>query len=391
MHKKNKIHTCMNLPVIVLILSSVTLVPTIIVLFYSAITYKKTHQYLLAGLLISTIFYYLPFFLSNAKLLHYVPYMLKFGVIFYLTMPALLTLYIKSFITKSFQFKKKYLFFLIGPFIAFLDYLYFHIQNYAQLDEIVNMIEKKNIYIFRLEGFIPFELNLLIRFIYILPFGYYLIKINIDKKKRPFLTQEDKTIFAFLKYLLIGVLCVYTIFFVYFIITLNSDEIDFTDSLTSGILIISGALIMYLGLNILLSPQLLFDLKETRKKNIQINNENSEEDQELLNAIETKMGEEKFYLNENFSSQQVLTNFEISRSKLDELLVQRKGISFADWLNSYRIEYAKNLLLSNDQYTIDALSNMSGFSSRSAFYAAFKKITQITPTEYINQSKKGNL
>ena len=253
------------------------------------------------------------------------------------------------------------------------------------------MIEKKNIYIFRLEGFIPFELNLLIRFIYILPFGYYLIKINIDKKKRPFLTQEDKTIFAFLKYLLYGVLSVYTIFFTYFIVTLNSDEIDFTDSLTSGISIISGAFIMYLGLNILLSPQLLFDLKETRKKNIQINNETSEEDQELLNAIETKMGEEKFYLNENFSSQHVFTNFEISRSKLDELLVQRKGISFAEWLNSFRIEYAKNLLLSNDQYTIDALSTMSGFSSRSAFYAAFKKITQITPTEYIKQSKKGNL
>jgi AraC-like DNA-binding protein len=381
----------MNLPIIVLILSSVTLVPTIIVLFYSAITYKKTHQYLLAGLLISTIFYYLPFFLSNAKLLHYAPYMLKLGIIFYLMMPALLTLYVKSFLTKSFQFKKKYLFLLIGPFIAFLDYLYFHIQNYAQLDEIVNMIENKNIYIFRLEGFIPFELNLLIRFIYILPFGYYLIKINIDKKKRPFLTQEDKTIFAFLKYLLLGVLCVYAIFFVYFIITLNSDEIDFTGSLTSGISIISGTLIMYLGLNILLSPQLLFDLKETRKKNIQINNETSEEDQELLNTIETKMGEEKFYLNENFSSQHVFTNFEISRSKLDELLVQRKGISFAEWLNSYRIEYAKNLLLSNEQYTIDALSTMSGFSSRSAFYAAFKKITQITPTEYINQSKKGNL
>jgi len=381
----------MNLPVIVLVLSSVTLVPAIIVIFYSAITYKKTHHYLLAGLLISTIIYYLPFFLSNAKLLHYAPYMLKLGVIFYLMVPALLSLYVKSFLTKSFQFKKKYLFFLIGPFIAFLDYLYFHIQNYAQLDEIVNMIEKKNIYIFRMEGFIPFELNLLIRFIYILPFGYYLIKINIDKKKRPFLTQEDKTIFAFLKYLLYGVLSVYTIFFIYFIVTLNSDEIDFTDSLTSGISIISGAFIMYLGLNILLSPQLLFDLKETRKKNIQINNETSEEDQELLNAIETKMGEEKFYLNENFSSQHVFTNFKISRSKLDELLVQRKGISFAEWLNSFRIEYAKNLLLSNDQYTIVALSTMSGFSSRSAFYAAFKKITQITPTEYIKQSKKGNL
>jgi AraC-like DNA-binding protein len=100
------------------------------------------------------------------------------------------------------------------------------------------------------------------------------------------------------------------------------------------------------------------------------------------------MSEEKYYLSENFSSQDVLTNFEISRSKLDELLIQRKGISFADWLNSFRIEYAKNLLLSIDQYTIDAISSMSGFSSRSAFYAAFKKITHITPTEFIKKSKK---
>lgn len=191
----------MNLPVLVLILSSVTLIPTIIVLFYSAITWKKTHHYFLAGLLISTIFYYLPFFLSNAKLLHYAPYMLKFGVIFYLTIPALLTLYVKTFLTKSFQFKKKYLLFLIGPFIAFLDYLYFHIQNYAQLDEIVNLIEKKNIYIFRLEGFIPFELNLLIRFTYILPFGYYLIKINIDKKKETFFNSRGQNNICFFKIL----------------------------------------------------------------------------------------------------------------------------------------------------------------------------------------------
>lgn len=378
----------MVLPVIVLILSSITLIPTIVVLFYSAINWKKTHHFFLASFFISLIFYYLPFLLSNAKLLRYVPYLLKSGIAFYFMIPGFLTLYIKSFISKSFQFKKKYLLFLIGPFIAFLDYLYFHYINHSQLDEVVNMIENNNIYIYRLEGFIPFKLNIILRFLYILPFAYYVIKITIDKKKKPFLTPEDKTTFTFLKYLLFSLFYAYINFFSSLILPLVADKIDFTDSLNSGMIIIAGAIILYLGMSILLSPQLLFDLKETRKKNISLNNEISEEVTELLKAIETKMSEEKFYLSENFSSQDVLTNFEISRSKLDELLIQRKGISFVDWLNSFRIEYAKNLLLSNDQYTIDAISSMSGFSSRSAFYVAFKKINQITPTEFIKQSKK---
>jgi hypothetical protein len=81
--------------------------------------------------------------------------------------PGFLILYLKSFLTKSLYLRKKHLLFLIVPFIVFLDYLYFHIQNSSQLDEIVKMIEQKNMYIIRIEGFIPFEINLLLRFIYI--------------------------------------------------------------------------------------------------------------------------------------------------------------------------------------------------------------------------------
>ena len=252
------------------------------------------------------------------------------------------------------------------------------------------MIESNNIYIFKLEGFIPFEINILFRFLYMLPFVIYVIRLTINQSKKPFFTIEDKKTFTFIKYLLFAVIYAYINFFTALVLPLFVGNIDYTDSLNSGMVIIAGAIILFIVMSILLSPELLFDLKEKEKKVGKIIKESVEESTEMLNAIESKMIEEKFYLNENFSSQDVLVHFEITRNKLDELLTHIKGVSFADWLNSLRIEYAKNLLINNNKYTIDAISSISGFSSRSAFYAAFKKVTNITPTEFIRQVKNNS-
>ena len=380
----------MVLPQIILLLSSITVIPTIVVLFYSALNWKKSHHFFLACFFISLIFYYVPFILSNAKILRYVPYIMKTGIVFYFMTPAFIYLYLKSFLTKSLYLNKKHLLFLIVPFIAFLDYVYFHIQNSSHIDELVKMIESNNIYIFKLEGFIPFEINFLFRFLYMLPFIIYAIRLTINQSKRPFLTTEDKKTFTFIKYLLFAIIYAYINFFAALVLPLLVNKIDYTDSLNSGMIIIAGAIILFIVMSILLSPELLFDLKEKDKKVGKIIKESIEESTEMLNAIESKMIEEKFYLNENFSSQDVLVHFEITRNKLDELLTHIKGLSFADWLNTLRIEYAKNLLLTHNKYTIDAISSMSGYSSRSAFYAAFKKVTNITPTEFIRQAKNNS-
>ncbi|MFN9682737.1 MAG: helix-turn-helix domain-containing protein [Bacteroidota bacterium] len=228
------------------------------------------------------------------------------------------------------------------------------------------------------------------RFLYMLPFIIYAIRLTINQSKRPFLTTEDKKTFTFIKYLLFAIIYAYINFFAALVLPLLVDKIDYTYSLNSGMIIIAGAIILFIVMSILLSPELLFDLKEKEKKVGKIIKESIEESTEMLNAIESKMMEEKFYLNENFSSQDVLVHFEITRNKLDELLTHIKGLSFADWLNTLRIEYAKNLLLTHNKYTIDAISSMSGYSSRTAFYAAFKKVTNITPTEFIRQAKNNS-
>jgi AraC-like DNA-binding protein len=233
-------------------------------------------------------------------------------------------------------------------------------------------------------------MSILLRFLYIVPFGIYVIRLTINQSKKASLTTADKKTFTFIKYLLFVLFYAYINFFAALVIPILRDKIDFTDSLNSGLIIIAGAVILFISVSILLSPELLFDLKEKEKKVGKIIKESIEESTEMLNAIESKMIEEKFYLNENFSSQDVLVHFEITRNKLDELLTHIKGVSFADWLNSLRIEYAKNLLINNNKYTIDAISSISGFSSRSAFYAAFKKVTNITPTEFIRQVKNNS-
>ena len=97
----------MVLPIIILVLSTVTVIPTIVVLFYSAFSWKKSHHFFLACLLISIILYYLPFILSNVKLLQHVPYILKSGIIFYFMIPVFFYLNLKSFLTKSLYLKKK--------------------------------------------------------------------------------------------------------------------------------------------------------------------------------------------------------------------------------------------------------------------------------------------
>lgn len=54
------------------------------------------------------------------------------------------------------------------------------------------------------------------------------------------------------------------------------------------------------------------------------------------------------------------------------------GGNFYDWVNHYRVEKAKLLLLQSDQQ-ISRICYDVGFNSKSTFYAAFKKTTGITP------------
>ena len=94
----------------------------------------------------------------------------------------------------------------------------------------------------------------------------------------------------------------------------------------------------------------------------------------------------KPYLNPSLSISEVSAKLETNNQRLSEVINEKTGKSFNEFINCLRVTEAK-LILSSDSYkklTIDAIAKESGFNSKSAFYASFKKFTNMTPKQFIS-------
>lgn len=106
--------------------------------------------------------------------------------------------------------------------------------------------------------------------------------------------------------------------------------------------------------------------------------------EELKNKIECLMTEKRIFLDEDLSAQKLASELEISSNTLTQLLILEYNATFFDFLNKHKVEEAKKLLLNPDlqHYKVEAIGEMAGFSSRSSFFAVFKKNTGLSPSNY---------
>jgi len=92
----------------------------------------------------------------------------------------------------------------------------------------------------------------------------------------------------------------------------------------------------------------------------------------------------KKYTDASLSLESLASDFNISSSLLSQLINTYSDNNFTDYINKHRIELVKELLIDENykNYTILSIGLESGFNSKSTFYAAFKKYTNLTPAEY---------
>ena len=101
---------------------------------------------------------------------------------------------------------------------------------------------------------------------------------------------------------------------------------------------------------------------------------------ELLEKIRKLMSEEKLYLYPNLKVSDLARLLNSNRNYIYNAINVEMGISFSDYINSQRIDYASQLLEANPKLSINDVMFKSGFTSTSAFYRNFKKFKGITPT-----------
>lgn len=78
----------------------------------------------------------------------------------------------------------------------------------------------------------------------------------------------------------------------------------------------------------------------------------------------------------------------IHAPELSQMIKEETGMSYSNFINKKRIDHAVSLLVKNKDINMDELMRASGFSSKSSFYRNFKKFTDHSPLEYIQQVLK---
>ena len=104
----------------------------------------------------------------------------------------------------------------------------------------------------------------------------------------------------------------------------------------------------------------------------------------LLSELESYMVKEKPYLDNTLSLPQLSRQLDISPNYLSQIINDRLNQNFFDFINRYHVDEAKRHLGHPEKADTNILTIAldAGFNSKSAFYAAFKKHTGMTPGQF---------
>lgn len=103
--------------------------------------------------------------------------------------------------------------------------------------------------------------------------------------------------------------------------------------------------------------------------------------QELIEKLDKYLNGSKIYLDSDVNREKVALEIGTNRQYLIEAIKEKTGKTFNEYIYSYRLKYAYDLIVNHKEKTISDVLNESGFPTRATFYKAFKDTYGLTPSE----------
>lgn len=382
----------------------------VIVILITRKKHDKINRWLISTILLTVVFQVLVFFITATGRLSSYWYLFRLGCPFYYLTPPLVYLYIAYNLKKDRKvFARYYLHFI--PFgISLLDIGWYYLTTTSadRLSEIEMITNFPTEEFFLGAGFLPplvhYYFRLVQRIFYI---GLQWWTLLLEKPAN----EAHRSTYRWTTFITI-VQTAILIGYGYYAAQISLHSTQGNEATVEFARKIS-LLIIFLGvvaicLYLFLYPELLYgralseqkasSTKKTKHSEPETDKGQSTEDgqhewlpkgihiDDLCRRVDDFMLTEKPFLQKRMSLNQIAHKLEIPPYLLSALLNKHYGKNFRDFVNEYRIRQILTHIKDNpnwDQLTIEGIAFEAGFSSRTAFYAAFKKLTGKTPGVYL--------
>ena len=349
--------------------------------------HHKLHTNALASYFVLNAFCFSFYLLIKYEYILYVPYLYKIPApITYLIGPFAY-FHLRFIISKKIQIKSYDWLHLI-PFVLFLiSYLKFYFMDLAEKEAYVRLlISDFSLTYTDHVGIIPEYVNSIGRLVH--PFFYLVLQwfliFSADAKA---LKEKDKKLYKWgFNFTLLQTIFALSLLVTVFTLPGITEEVQ-NSFLSKLPAILTISFFFTISIYLLWKQDILRKLKYFKVEYPEDDNEKTNKLAEL-----TKLVEEKAYFTDvDLSISKLSALLQVSQQELSNL-INYEYSSYNEWINEIRINYCISLL-TNDflkTYGVEYLATKSGFKSKNTFYRSFKRITNTTPTKFVQSIQTEN-
>ena len=304
-------------------------------------------------------------------------------------LPVFLFLFITNRIDHTIKSKQKI-------YLYFIPFVYSAVLNIINdLDHVAGIynIPKSGIALITILGLV--QLFLAITFIpFLLIYSYFMIRHLKDSQEKKWIitlfTIVSLLLFSWLITCLAGLFLEYDISFALSVLALS---VTFIIHWTAYVGIYkyklaknTNAVYNFLNTDLALSYS---NLQVVENNTPEEYRESITADNLYFQKLELLCKEQHIYTDSTLNREKVAEKLDISAGYVSLIVNTITGDNFANYINQYRVEAVKEMISNSeyDNYNLLAMGLESGFTSKTTFYKAFKKITGQTPNEYKNTRK----
>lgn len=297
---------------------------------------------------------------------HY--YYYYFVLSLFYSLAPILYFYIRSLLEENFSAGKKDLLHLLPMGVSFL----FFIVNYNLFLLSKDFLILKSDYFF----FFTFHLQA--------PIYLFLISKILAKRKRV-CKNFLSTITADPLHRLPLIFAVFVIHWFFEFLSSMLNIFQLTSSATAEVfgglsilsLLVFSTTLVFIGMT---KPQPVISFEEKPKYSESKLSEIEKHD--IAAKLENFMRAKKPYHNSNITIKELSENISVPVKKLSQIINELFEKNFFDFINSFRIEEAKEILVRDGNKTVLEILYEVGFNSKSVFNRVFKNCTGMTPNQF---------